>query len=103
VPIDENSHYYFQCGWRRVSSEQERKDWEGTLGHFNWRVPVVEGFTRQDAEAREGIAKFYAEENGWQNEIIAAYDIELIMWRIFASDNCRGIQKREHALGQFRR
>ena len=103
VPIDENSHYYFQCGWKRVSSEKERKEWEGTQGHFNWRVPVVEGFTRQDAEAREGIAKFYAEENGWQNEIIAAYDIELIMWRIFASDNCRGIQKREHALGHFRR
>lgn len=103
VPIDEKSHYYFQCGWMRVRNEEERREWEGALGHFNWRVPVVECFTREDAEAREGIAKFYGEEDGWRNEIIAAYDIELIMWRIFASDHCRGIQRPEHALGHFKR
>lgn len=103
VPIDENSHYYIQCGWRRVKSEEEREAWAGELGRSVWKVPVVDGFTIQDAEAREGIAKFYAEENGWRNEIVSGADIELLMWRIFASENCAGIQTKDHARGMFKR
>lgn len=103
VPIDAQSHYYFQCGWRRVKSEEEREAWEGDLGYSKWKVPVVDGFTREDAEAREGINKFYAEENGWKNEIISGSDIELLMWRIFASENCGGVQTENHARGMFKR
>lgn len=104
VPRDATSHYYIQCGWRRVSSDAEREAWEsGELGRVRWEVPVVEGFTRADAFAREGTAKFYAAENGWQNERLNQPDVELVMWRIFASEHARGVQRAAHARGEFRR
>ncbi len=104
VPRDAHSHYYFQCGWRVCSSEEEREEWiEGELGRVRWKVPVVEDFTVQDAEAREGIAKFYDDEDGWEQEQLARADIELLMWRVFAGDTCRGVQTTDHAKGLFRR
>ena len=104
VPRDATSHYYFQCGWKRCNSEAEREEWvEGELGRVRWQVPVVEDFTVQDAEAREGIAKFYNDEDGWEQEQLARADIELLMWRVFAGDTCRGVQSAEHAKGLFRR
>ena len=104
VPRDAKSHYYFQCGWSRVTSETERDDWEnGELGQVRWKIPTQEDFTRQDAEAREGIAKFYDEEGGWEHEQPALFDIELLMWRVFAGESARGIQKHEHTLGHFKR
>ncbi|MEQ8388724.1 MAG: Rieske 2Fe-2S domain-containing protein [Alphaproteobacteria bacterium] len=104
VPRDATSHYYIQCGWRRVSSEAEREDWEtGELGRVRWEVPVVEDFTSADAFAREGTTKFYDEEGGWELERLNQPDIELLMWRIFASDQARGIQKPDHTKGRFKR
>lgn len=104
VPRDANSHYYFQCGWSRVESEQQAEDWaNGQMGQVRWKVPVADDFTVQDAEAREGIAKYYAEEDGWQQEQPAAFDIELLMWRVFAGENARGIQQERHTRGLFKR
>lgn len=104
VPRDANSHYYFQCGWSRVKSEQQAEDWaNGQMGQVRWKVPVADDFTVQDAEAREGIAKYYAEEDGWQQEQPAAFDIELLMWRVFAGENARGIQQERHTRGLFKR
>lgn len=104
VPRDATSHYYFQCGWTRVENEQQRKNWEeGEMGQIRWKIPVVEDFTVQDAEARESIARFYAEEDGWNNEQMARFDIELLMWRVFASRHMRGIQTEAHTRGQFKR
>jgi carbazole 1,9a-dioxygenase terminal dioxygenase component len=104
VPRDANSHYYFQCGWSRVSNEQQAEDWaNGQMGQVRWKIPVADDFTVQDAEAREGIAKYYAEEDGWQQEQPAAFDIELLMWRVFAGENARGIQQERHMRGLFKR
>ncbi len=104
VPRDANSHYYFQCGWSRVGNEQQAEDWaNGQMGQVRWKIPVTDDFTVQDAEAREGIAKYYAEEDGWQQEQPAAFDIELLMWRVFAGENARGIQQERHTRGMFKR
>ena len=104
VPRDENSHYYFQCGWTRVKDAEEAEQWaNGDLGQVRWKVPVADDFTVQDAEAREGIAKFYFEEDGWQQEQPALFDIELLMWRVFAGENARGIQEKRHTKGLFKR
>ncbi len=104
VPRDANSHYYFQCGWKRVKTEAEREEWAtGDLGQVRWKIPVVEDFTVQDAEAREGIAEFYNREGGWEMEQTALFDIELLMWRVFAGENARGIQTYEHTIGHFKR
>ena len=104
VPRDATSHHYFQCGWKVCETDEEREEWtDGELGRVRWKVPVVEDFTVQDAEAREGIAKFYNEEDGWEQEQLARADIELLMWRVFAGDTCRGVQTIEHTKGLFKR
>ena len=104
VPRDKNSHYYVQCGWKRVSSEDEAAEWaEGDLGQVRWKIPVVDDFTAQDAEAREWTAKFYDQEDGWNQERAARFDVELMMWRVFAGENARGIQTDDHARGLFKR
>lgn len=104
VPRDENSHYYFQCGWFRSKDEKLREDWaNGDFGQVRWKIPVVDEFTVDDAQAREATNEFYAREGGWLNERTAAFDVELLMWRTFCSDHARGIQKSEHTRGQFAR
>ena len=104
VPRDANSHYYFQCGWKRVENEEQAQEWaEGDLGQVRWKVPVVDDFTVQDAEAREFIHEFYASEDGWNQERTARFDIELLMWRVFAGEHCRGIQEERHTKGHFKR
>ena len=104
VPRDANSHYYFQCGWKRVENEEQAQEWvEGDLGQVRWKVPVVDDFTIQDAEAREYIHEFYASEDGWNQEQTARFDIELLMWRVFAGEHCRGIQEEKHTKGHFKR
>ena len=104
VPRDANSHYYFQCGWKRVENEEQAQEWaEGDLGQVRWKVPVVDDFTVQDAEAREHIHEFYASEDGWNQEQTARFDIELLMWRVFAGEHSRGIQEERHTKGHFKR
>ena len=68
-----------------------------------WKIPVVDDFTIQDAEAREHIHEFYASEDGWNQEQTARFDIELLMWRVFAGEHCRGIQEQRHTKGHFKR
>lgn len=104
VPRDENSHYYFQCGWFRTKDEKLREDWaNGEFGQMRWKIPVVDEFTIDDAHAREATHEFYAREGGWHNERAAPFDIELLMWRTFCSDRARGIQRPEHIRGEFPR
>jgi len=103
VPIDEFSHRYIQYGWKRVTNEQEREEWEsGELSELLWKDPTVDGFTNDDITAREALAKFYAEEDGFDRETLMAPDVELLMWRMFASQNARGgVQELKHKQGRF--
>jgi carbazole 1,9a-dioxygenase len=104
VPRDADSHYYFQCGWLKTNDDKKREDWtNGELGQVRWKIPVVDDFTVDDAAAREATHAFYAKEGGWQQERIAPFDIELLMWRTFCSDHARAIQRVEHTLGKFPR
>ena len=68
-----------------------------------WEVPAVEGFTIDDAFAREQLHKYYDEEDGWQRERLFQPDVELTMWRQFASKHARGIQTIDHVHGYFKR
>ena len=104
VPRDAESHYFFQCGWKRVENEKEREEWtDGQLGQVRWKIPVVNDFTEQDAEARESTHPFYMQEGGWEQERLAHFDVEILMWRLFAGENARGIQRPEHTRGHFKR
>ena len=104
VPQDEKSHHYIQVGQlREVTDPAERERWEKTDGYFHWEVPAVQGFTIDDKFAREGLQRFYGEEDGWHNERLFQPDVEITMWRKFASTHARGIQTRANARGEFPR
>jgi carbazole 1,9a-dioxygenase terminal dioxygenase component len=103
VPKDEKTHIYFQFGGKRVKSPDEYQAWAQEDGHYEWEVKDPQGFTPEDAFAREGLEKFYAEEDGWYRERLYRPDVEITMWRKFASEHARGIQTREHTKGMFSR
>ena len=105
TPCTEDTHYYVRYGWKRVKSEEEREEWEtGGMGELLWKIPNVDGFTVDDTMAREGVARFYDEEDGFDREALMAPDIELLMWRLFASENARaGVQEEKHTQGRFRK
>ena len=104
VPRDAHTHHYFQCGWYRTTDPKLKDDWEnGDFGQLSWKIPVVDNFTVDDAQAREATYEFYKTEGGWENERIAPFDMELLMWRTFCADQARGIQRVEHTQGKFAR
>ncbi len=72
VPKDENTHTYFQCGAKFVNSDEAREAWILNEGHDAWEIPVVQGFTTEDRFAREGLQKFYGDEDGWHRQWASA-------------------------------
>jgi len=103
VPKNKDVHYYFQFGVIHTEDEEEAERWMSEDAHILWEVPAVEGFTVDDAFARKEMHKFYAEEDGWQRERLFQPDVELTMWRRFASKHARGVQTAEHGRGYFER
>lgn len=99
VPKDAKTHTYFQFGCKRVANEAERKDWFDRGRHEMWEA-IPNAFTQEDAFARKEMEKFYAEEDGWHQERLFRPDVELTMWRRFASEHARGVQTRAHAQGK---
>lgn len=104
TPIDADHHLYVQCGVKNdVIADEEREQWRESDGYFQWEVPVVESFTKADIMGREAMQKFYGDEDGWHNERLYQPDLEITMWRTFASKHARGVQTEEHTRGQFAR
>lgn len=102
VPRDAGTHTYFQFGCKKVSSEAEHSQWLEKGCHEMWEA-IPKEFTQEDAFARRNMEKFYADEDGWQRERLFRPDIELTMWRKFASTHARAVQKPEHTKGLFQR
>lgn len=103
VPKDEKTHTYFQFGVIHTDDRAWAERWLNEEAPILWEEPVVRGFTIDDAFARRELQKFYAEEDGWHRERLYRPDIELTMWRKFASQHCRGVQTKDHARGLFKR
>lgn len=103
VPKDEKTHTYFQFGVIHTSDSTEAEAWLQEYGYFLHEVPVKGDFTVDDAFARQGMQKFYSEEDGWYRERLYRPDIELTMWRKFVTEQARGVQTRDHAKGLFKR
>ena len=103
VPKDQDTHTYFQFGVIHTDDAEEAARWLAEDGRIQWEKPVVDRFTVDDAFARREMQKFYGEEEGWRRERLYSPDIELTMWRRFASKHARGIQTKEHTLGDFKR
>ncbi len=101
VPKSDTEHTYFQFGVIHTDDEEEAERWLGEEGRVLWEVPAVEGFTVDDAFARAEMQKFYHDEDGWNREKLFQPDVELTMWRRFASKHARGIQTLDHVRGVF--
>lgn len=103
VPKNNKEHSYFQFGVIHTQDSEEAERWLGEDGRVMWEVPAVKGFTVDDAFARAEMQKFYESEDGWLRERLFQPDVELTMWRKFASKHARGIQTEDHAKGYFSR
>lgn len=103
VPKNKDVHIYFQFGVIHTEDEDEAERWLTEDGRILWEVPAVEQFTVDDAFARQQLHKFYDEEDGWHRERLFQPDVELTMWRRFASKHARAIQTVENTRGYFKR
>ena len=103
VPKNKTEHTYFQFGVIHTDDADEAQRWLNEEGRVLWEVPAVQGFTIDDAFARAEMQQFYEAEDGWQREKLFQPDVELTMWRRFASKHARGIQTNEHVKGYFKR
>lgn len=93
VPIDEEHHNYFILWGKDVRNEEEEKEFD-ELASSGLAHRVAEGFSSEDRFARESVADFYADNEGWFRERLFGPDIVITTWRKMASRLNRGIQKR---------
>lgn len=95
VPLDENSHYYFQTIGKRCSTTDEVAQFETDFVE-KWRPMALEGFNDDDVWAREAMVDFYKDDNGWVEEILFEPDMAIVEWRKLASQHNRGVQTFDH-------
>ncbi len=93
VPIDEKTHRYMITWGCHVSDDAERAAFEDEITN-RWRDFVPAHFNNDDVFAREAMADFYAEENGWFRERLFGPDVVITQWRKLASQTARGVQRR---------
>jgi carbazole 1,9a-dioxygenase terminal dioxygenase component len=93
VPIDERNHRYIITWGRRCADEAEREAFEREITE-TWRETVPNEFNNEDVFAREAMAEFYADEDGWFRERLFGPDVVITQWRKLASKNARGVQRR---------
>jgi len=98
VPIDENTHYYFQTLGKPCANDEERKNYEQEF-ESKWKPMALEGFNNDDIWAREAMVDFYADDKGWVNEILFEVDEAIVAWRKLASEHNQGIQTQAHVSG----
>lgn len=93
VPVDENHHRYIMTWGTRVTGESDRAEFEDEVKRV-WRDALPNEFNHDDVFAREAMAEFYSEEDGWYRERLFGPDVVITEWRILASRKARGVQPR---------
>jgi carbazole 1,9a-dioxygenase terminal dioxygenase component len=93
VPVDETTHRYLITWGRPVSGDEERAAFEDEM-RTDWRDVIPAEFNNDDVFAREGMAEFYADQNGWYRERLFGPDVVITEWRKLVSRNARGVQRR---------
>ena len=92
VPIEEDTHWYYQVLGKKVSTDEEAAAFR-TEAHSFWADVLWRGFNDQDVSAREALEDAYTEGEGWTKERLYRPDMCIIEWRKIASKYNRGIQK----------
>jgi carbazole 1,9a-dioxygenase terminal dioxygenase component len=95
VPIDGESHIYFQTIGGHVSTDEERMKFANDFETI-WKPHGLDGFNADDIWAREVTEPFYKDDYGWVDEMLCEPDVTLLEWRRLASRCNRGIQTPEH-------
>ncbi|AZN65857.1 carbazole dioxygenase (plasmid) [Acinetobacter johnsonii] len=98
VPVDENTHIYFQTLGKKCETEEEIKAYEHSFDH-KWKEMALIGFNDDDIWAREAMVDFYADDKGWVNEILFEPDEAIVEWRKLADKHNKGIQTLENIKG----
>jgi carbazole 1,9a-dioxygenase len=95
VPMDEDTHVYFQTVGKYVENDADRLSWEHEF-NSKWLELALDGFNDDDIWARIELQKAYQHDTMWIDEQIAEPDIMVIRWRQLAHKHNRGIQRKEH-------
>ena len=93
VPKDEHSHHYIVTWGKRVTDEGQAEEFCREMDAV-WKDLVVHKFNNEDVIAREAMERFYAEEDGWNEELLYRPDLVITEWRKLAAKHNRGIQKK---------
>ena len=96
VPVDESTHRYLITWGQRCSDDADREEFERDVRE-TWRRLVPEEFNNDDVFAREAMAEFYSQEDGWYRERLYRPDLEITMFRKFFSEHARALQVRRTA------
>jgi carbazole 1,9a-dioxygenase terminal dioxygenase component len=97
VPRNEKSHYYIVTWGKHVANAAET---EAFLKNMSSDVRrQIREFNEDDVLAREAMEQYYAEEGGWEQEMLFRPDMVVIEWRKLASRRNRGVQKRDRDSG----
>jgi nitrite reductase/ring-hydroxylating ferredoxin subunit len=91
VPIDDHTHTYWQVVAMNCPDEKARQKFD--FRYENLHEPLaLRDFNDHDLFAREQMEPFYADQNGWENEVLCSLDTPVVTWRRIVSKHNRGIQ-----------
>jgi carbazole 1,9a-dioxygenase terminal dioxygenase component len=93
VPKDEHSHHYIVTWGKRVTDHVQAEEFYREMDAV-WKDLVVHKFNNEDVIAREAMERFYAEEDGWNEELLYRPDLVITEWRKLAARHNRGIQRK---------
>ena len=93
VPKDEHSHHYIVTWGKRVTDDAQAEEFFREMDAV-WKDLVVHKFNNEDVIAREAMERFYAEEDGWNEELLYRPDLVIMEWRKLAAKHNRGIQRK---------
>src|SRR5262249_5745711 len=99
VPNDEQSHHYIVTWGKRVKDAAQAEQFFHEMDVV-WKDLVVNKFNNEDVIAREAMERFYADEDGWNQEHLYRPDMVIAEWRRLASKHNRGIQRKPGAKPQ---
>jgi carbazole 1,9a-dioxygenase terminal dioxygenase component len=93
VPVDEKTHRYMMTWGATVTNDEERERFEDEIRNV-WGEMVWSHFADDDVFARENLAEFYSDADGWFRERLFGPDVVITSWRTLASHMNRGVQRR---------
>ncbi|ODQ84788.1 Rieske 2Fe-2S domain-containing protein [Mycolicibacterium holsaticum] len=97
VPVDEHRHRYMMTWAKRGLEGHAEKESFFTELRETWLQDVPEKFNHDDVFAREAMAEFYDEGDGWERERLYGPDAVITSWRRLVSQRGGTVQDSSRA------